>query len=72
MSESKPEISEDLKEIVSTTIESIKEGMKGKNCGVIGSIDFEVSIIKSKEAKGGVRLLLLMHLGIIQMKVFPR
>jgi hypothetical protein len=57
MAEPKPEISEDLKDIVSTTIESIKEGMKGKNCGVIGSIDFEVSVIKSKEAKGGFRFL---------------
>ena len=57
MAEPKPEISEDLKDIVSTTIESIKEGMKGKNCGVIGSIDFEVSVIKSKEAKGGFRFI---------------
>ena len=55
MSETKPQISEDLKEIVSTTIESIKEGMKGKECGVIGSIDFEVAVIKSKEAKGGFK-----------------
>lgn len=57
MSESKPEISEDLKDIVSTTIDSIKEGMKGNNCGVVGSIDFEISIIKSKEAKGGFKFL---------------
>jgi hypothetical protein len=57
LSEAKPEISEDLKNIVSTTIESIKEGMTGKNCGVIGTIDFEVSVIKSKEAKGGFRFL---------------
>jgi hypothetical protein len=58
LSETKPEISEDLKEIVSTTIESIKEGMKGKECGVIGSIDFEIAVVKSKEAKGGLRFLI--------------
>ena len=46
MSETKPQISEDLKEIVSTTIESIREGMKGKECGVIGFIDFEIAVIK--------------------------
>jgi len=49
------EISGDLKEIVSTTIESIKEGMKGKECGVIGPIEFELAVIKSKEAKGGLK-----------------
>jgi len=53
--EKKPEISEDLKEIVSTTIESIKEGMKGKGCGVVGPIEFEIAVIKSKEAKGGLK-----------------
>lgn len=55
MSETKPEISEDLKEIVSTTIESIREGMKGKECGVVGTIDFEIAVVKSKGAKGGFR-----------------
>jgi len=55
--EKKVEISDDLKEIVSTTIESIREGMKGKECGVVGSIDFEIAVIKSKEAKGGLRFI---------------
>ena len=53
--EKKVEISEDLKKIVSTTIESIKEGMRGKECGVIGAIEFEIAVIKSKEAKGGLK-----------------
>ena len=57
MSKTKPQISEDLKEIVSTTIESIREGMKGKECGVVGTIDFEIAVIKSKEAKGGLKFL---------------
>ena len=55
MSETKPEISEDLKDLVSTTIESIKEGIKGKGCSLIETIDFEVSVIKSSEAKGGFK-----------------
>jgi hypothetical protein len=58
LSETKPEISEDLKEIVSTTIESIKEGLKGKQCGVAGLIEFEIAVIKSKEAKGGLKFLI--------------
>jgi hypothetical protein len=58
LSETKPEVSEDLKEIVSTTIESIREGMKGKECGIVGTIDFEIAVIKSKEAKGGLRFLI--------------
>ncbi len=52
------EISEDLKEIVSTTIESIKEGLKGKECGVIGPLKFELAVVKSKGAKGGLRFLI--------------
>ena len=51
-------ISEDLKEIVSTTIESIKEGVKGKEAGVIGPIKFELAVVKSKGAKGGFRFLI--------------
>lgn len=58
MSEVKPEISEDLKEIVSTTIESIREGLKGKQCGVVGQIEFEIAVIKTKEAKGGLKFLI--------------
>lgn len=58
VSETRPQISEDLKEIVSTTIESIREGMKGKECGVVGTIDFEVAVIKSKEAKGKFRFII--------------
>ena len=52
------EISEDLKEIVSTTIDSVKEGMKGRKTGVIGPIEFELAVIKSKGAKGGFRFFL--------------
>jgi len=51
-------ISEDLKEIVSSTIESIREGMKGKGCGVVGPIKFELSVIKAKGAKGGFKFLI--------------
>ena len=63
MTENKPEVSEDLKEIVSTTIESIKEGLKGKQCGVAGLIEFEIAVIKTKEAKGGFKFLIADALG---------
>ncbi len=56
--EKKVEISEDLKEIVSSTIESIKEGMKGHGVGLGSSIKFEIAVIKTKEAKGGFRFLI--------------
>ena len=52
------EISEDLKDIVSSTIESIREGLKGKKCGVIGPIQFEIAVIKAKEGKGGIKFLI--------------
>jgi hypothetical protein len=48
-------MSEDLKEIVSSTIESIREGIKGKGCGVAGTIKFELSVVKGKNEKGGIR-----------------
>jgi hypothetical protein len=53
----KVEVSKDLKEIVGTTIDSIREGMKGRNCGVVGVIEFEIAVIKSKEAEGGFKFL---------------
>jgi hypothetical protein len=58
LSEKKPEVSEDLRELVRATLESIREGIKGKDCGVEGSIDFEVAVIKSKEGKAGFRFLI--------------
>lgn len=52
------EISNDLKEIVSTTIESIKEGTKGKGCGLAGPIEFEIAVIKTKAGKRGFKFLI--------------
>jgi hypothetical protein len=55
MTESNPVISEDLKELVSTTIESIKEGLRGKNCSLVDALEFEVSVIKTKKGKAGFK-----------------
>lgn len=52
------ENSEDLKDIVRSTIESIKEGLKGKECGVVGPIEFELAVIKAKEEKGGIKFII--------------
>ena len=52
------EISEDLRDLVSSTINSVKEGMKEEKCGVSGTIKFEVSVAKSKEGKTGFKVLL--------------
>jgi hypothetical protein len=49
------ETSNDLKEIVGTTIDSIKEGLKGRDCGIVGTLKFELAVVKVKEAKGGFR-----------------
>jgi len=49
------EISEDLKEIVSSTIDSIKEGMKGRGCGLAGPVEFEIAVVKTKTATGGFK-----------------
>jgi hypothetical protein len=55
LSDTRPEISDDLKELVITTIASIKEGLKGKGCSIVNTINFEVSVIKAKDAKGGFK-----------------
>jgi predicted nucleic acid-binding Zn-ribbon protein len=47
------EISEDLRDLVASTISSIKEGLKEEKCGVSGTIKFEVSVVKSREGKTG-------------------
>lgn len=52
------EISDDLKQIVSTTIDSIKEGLNGKECSVAGLIEFEVAVVKSINSKGGFRFII--------------
>jgi hypothetical protein len=52
------EISEDLQQIVSTAIESIKAGLKGKECSVAGGIEFEVAVVKSMNTKGGFRFII--------------
>ncbi len=41
---------------MSTTIESIKEGLKEEKCGVSGTIKFEVTVAKSKNAKTGFKV----------------
>lgn len=53
------EISEDLKKLVSTTIESVKAGMRGTQCGVLGTIDFDLAVVVSKEAKSGFKFFIL-------------
>ena len=52
------EISGDLKEIVSSTIESVQEGLKGKECAVVGPIEFELAVIKMKKGRGGIRFII--------------
>ena len=49
------EQSEDLEKFVRSTIESIK---KGTPDGFVlhGPVEFEVAVVKSKEAKGGFKL----------------
>jgi hypothetical protein len=57
MSEDNPEINEELKKLVSTSIASVKEGLKGKECSVIGLMHFELAVVTAKEAKGGFKFL---------------
>ena len=49
--------SEDLKDLVSSTIDSIEKGMKGKEYRLSGSIEFEVAVVSFRKGKGGIKLL---------------
>jgi hypothetical protein len=53
----KTEINEELRAIVSTTIDSVRAGLQGKDCGFLGQIEFDFAVVKTKEAKGGFRFL---------------
>lgn len=48
--------SEELKNFVSSTIDSIEEGLKGKNYRLSGSIEFEVAVVNVKKGEGGLKL----------------
>jgi hypothetical protein len=55
--EKKIEISDDLKGLVATTLDSIKDALQNKKAGVMGAVEFEIAAIKSKEVGGGFRFL---------------
>jgi len=48
--------SEELKNFVSSTVESIEEGLKGKKYHLSGCIEFELAIVNVKKGEGGLRL----------------
>ena len=52
------EISKDLIEMISSTIESIKYALVGKELGLNGCIEFEVAVVKSGSTKGGFRFII--------------
>jgi hypothetical protein len=52
------EISEDLKEIVSSTLTSISEGLKGNNCKIAGVIEFDIAVVKTGGMKGKLKFIL--------------
>jgi len=53
--------SEELKELVSSTISSIEEGMENKKGKYLidGSIEFEVAVVNVKKGEGGIKLLVV-------------
>lgn len=50
--------SEELKRFVSSTIESIEQGMAGKNKKyyLSGGIKFEIAVVNVKKGEGGIKL----------------
>ena len=52
------EIIEDLKETIDSTLFSIGEGLKNKNCQLLGAVEFELAVIKKGDMKGGFKLIM--------------
>lgn len=48
--------SEELRSLVGSTIESIEQGMQGKNYHLSGCIEFEVAVVNMENAQGGIKL----------------
>ena len=48
--------SEELKNFVSSTIESIEAGLKDKKYRLSGCIEFELAVVNVKKGEGGLRL----------------
>ena len=48
--------SEELKDFVSSTIDNIEEGLKGRKYRLSGSIEFEVAVVNVKKKEGGLKL----------------
>jgi hypothetical protein len=61
-SERQTEINEELRAIISTTIDSVRAGLQDKECGLIGQIEFDFAVIKTSEVKGGFRFLQIADL----------
>lgn len=51
--------SEDLKDLVSSTIDSIEKGLKDRKYLLSGIIEFEVAVVNFKKGKGGIKLLVV-------------
>ena len=52
------ENSQEIKEIVSSTLSSLAEGLEDKNCMMIGSVEFELAVIRVGDMEGGFKLIL--------------
>lgn len=50
--------SEELKDLVRSTIEGIEKGLK-EGYSLIGDIEFEVAVVVVKKAEGGLKLLVV-------------
>jgi len=50
--------SQEIKEIVSSTLNSLAEGLEGNNSMIAGLVEFELSVIKEGNMKGGFKLIL--------------
>lgn len=48
--------SKELKDFVSSTIDSVEKGLEGKKYRLSGSIEFEVAVVNVKKGEGGVKL----------------
>jgi len=64
--------SDELRDFVSSTIDSIENGLEGKKYRLTGSIEFEVAVVSLKKGKGGVKLLVVDASGEFGKENIPK
>jgi hypothetical protein len=55
--------SEELQDLISSTIDKVEAGMKNKGYHIKGCIDFDVAVVNMEKGQGGIKLYVMTLTG---------